>query len=521
MRVALILLLSAGFVTACHSHDDHKHGSDKGHGHGESELEAVSVTLWTKKGELFVEYSPLIVGTESEFLAHVTVLSTFKPVLKGEATLTLLMGDGAGQTAKVAGPERPGIFIPVITPKRAGKCTLSLVVASPTLRERFNIGACRVFATKKAAKAAKSPDTSVGSTISFLKEQQWPIEFATIEAGKRELHAGVTVNGEIKAVPGNSVRLSAATAGRISFPTPVPRLGMAVKKGQLLATMQPIGTTVGNYSVLLANARTAQVELSAAKRQRDHLKPLVASNSVPKRRLNEAESRVSIAAARLRSARMQLGAYNAVASGRGSRLGSFRVVSPIDGTLVASKVSAGETVTSGALLFSVVDLRRVWVEGRVFEMDLAKVEQNHGAWFRVEGRERVFEIKEGNGKLVTLGHVVDRTTRTVPIVFEVDNPSQVLRLGQFAKLTVASGKRARVVAIPESAILTEGTQSVAYVQLEGETFQRRILRTGMRSRGWVEIRHAIKQGEHVVAKGAYDIKLSASSGNAPGHGHAH
>lgn len=521
---ARIALLLAGLLAACRG-DDHatKAESDHHHGHGggDNELQAVSTTLWTKSGELFVEYSPLIVGAESKFLAHVTVLSTFKPVVKGEATITLTMKDGASQRATVTKPARPGIFTPVLVPKTAGACTLSLNVTSPTLRDRFDIGGCRVFASTAEARAAAPADESAGATISFLKEQQWPITFATAEVGERELQGGVQVSGEIKPVPGHSVRLTAATAGRVGFPTTVPRLGMKVKKGQLLATIQPVAGTAANYSVLVANARTARVELAAARRNRDHLKPLVASKSVPQRRLDQAESRVAIAAARLQAAQAQLGAYNRVASGKGSRLGSFRIISPIDGTLVASEVTDGETVTAGAHLFSVVDLRRVWVVGRVYEMDLAKVEHDHGAWFRVEGRDQVFEIEQGTGELVTLGHVVDPTTRTVPIVYEVKNPGQILRLGQFAKLTIASGKRARVLAIPASAILTEGTQSVAYVQLGGESFQRRVLRTGMRSAGWVQVLHGLKRGEHVVTKGAYDIKLSASSGSAPAHGHSH
>ena len=120
-----------------------------------------------------------------------------------------------------------------------------------------------------------------------------------------------------------------------------------------------------------------------------------------------------------------------------------------------------------------------------------------------------------------MGHVVDRATRTVPIVFEVVNDNQILRIGQFAKLTIATGKSVRGLAIPETAILQEGVQSVAYVQVEGEAFQRRVVSIGARSRGWAHVRGGIAKGEHVVVKGAYDVKLSASSGSAPAHGHAH
>ena len=105
-------------LAACSGHAAHKGDGAE----AEDELPAVAATLWTKKGELFIEYSPLIVGTPSRFLAHVTVLSSFKPVRKGRATITLTMADGTKQEASASPPKRPGIFIPTITPKVAGTC---------------------------------------------------------------------------------------------------------------------------------------------------------------------------------------------------------------------------------------------------------------------------------------------------------------------------------------------------------------------------------------------------------------
>ena len=54
-----------------------------------------------------------------------------------------------------------------------------------------------------------------------------------------------------------------------------------------------------------------------------------------------------------------------------------------------------------------------------------------------------------------------------------------------------------------------------------QVFERRVLTLGIRSGGWAEIKSGIAKGEHVVTRGAYDIKLAASGGALPEHGHAH
>jgi RND family efflux transporter MFP subunit len=178
-------------------------------------------------------------------------------------------------------------------------------------------------------------------------------------------------------------------------------------------------------------------------------------------------------------------------------------------------------VTAGDLLFSVIDLDRVWVTGRVFESDLARIDDASAAWFRVEGRDELYEIGGDNGRLVTVGSVIDPKTRTVPVVYEVDNRDRKLLIGQFATITVATGKARAALAVPEAALLQDGGQWIAYVQSGGEEFERRVVRTGLRSRGWVEVRGGLASGERVVTTGAYDVKLAASAGNAPAHGHAH
>jgi multidrug efflux pump subunit AcrA (membrane-fusion protein) len=62
---------------------------------------------------------------------------------------------------------------------------------------------------------------------------------------------------------------------------------------------------------------------------------------------------------------------------------------------------------------------------------------------------------------------------------------------------------------------------VAYVMVEDEAFERRPLRLGLRSHGWVEVLEGVAAGERVVAKGAYEVRLASASGAVPAHGHAH
>jgi membrane fusion protein, heavy metal efflux system len=199
----------------------------------------------------------------------------------------------------------------------------------------------------------------------------------------------------------------------------------------------------------------------------------------------------------------------------------FQVRAPADGTLVSIDAASGQGVEEGQKLFTVIDLGRVWLVAKVYEADVPRVESARSAWFTIDGYEQPFTVDASNGKLITVGRVIDPQTRTVPVIFELDNTAGKLRIGNFAKTTIATGARRKALAIPDLAIVEDGGRSVAFVMVEGESFERRPLRLGIRSGGWTEVLEGVNAGERVVTKGAYEVKLASASGAVPAHGHAH
>ncbi len=504
-------------------------GCGTGHEHHEGEraeaddgLPGQSVTLWTDRTELFMEHKPFIVGQEVSFAAHVTEMPSFKAVTEGTVTLEVKMSDGTTLSGRVDKAASPGIFRPTITPTKAGSCEMSMTIEGPQLTDRFAIGSCEVYADDQSAIAALGDEAETSGQIPFLKEQQWQTSFATAPAQTRELQAGVLANGEIRPVAGKEARLTAAAGGRVLFTGDTPVLGMAVKKRQLLAKIAVRLSAGGDIASLNADVESTRAELAAAEAQLARAERLHAEKAIPLRRVEEARTRVSVAKARSKGASGRLSQHRAGAAGTGAAGSSaFQVRSPIAGSLGAVEFSSGETAVEGLALVSVIDMERVWLVARVFEPDIPRVEGARSAWFTIDGYDDAFTVDQSNGKLVSIGRVIDPKTRTIPVIFELDNSEGKLRIGQFAKISIATGAPEGVLAIPASALLDDGGKSIAYVMVEGEAFERRTLTLGIRSNGWVQVIDGVEPGERVVTKGGYEIKLAAASGVIPKHGHAH
>lgn len=525
-RVLLSLWLAALAAAGCKEHAHDAGVADHAHPAAAPERPTLSVTLYQSGLELFMEYPALVVGQPSPLVAHFTDARDpkgFKPVTKGRVTAVLKDASGAEARFVAEEPLRDGIFKPVVTPARAGEATLTLRLEGEQQAGTVEVGKVVVHPSEAAAAAVPEEEGSEPA-VPFLKEQQWKTDYATAPVESRVLQGGVRASGELKAVAGQAAELSAPVAGRIPVGEPVPSLGKVVKKGELLVRLIPTAMAAGTdlASVELEESR-ARSELGLAERELARAQELFTAKAVAEKQLDAARVARELAQARLAAAERQRALYKGTQTGSAGGAGgaAFELRSPLDGVISFAEVMPGAVVEAGRHLVSVVNVDRLWLEARVFESEVAKVERSPGASFTVAGFEREFTVDEASGRRVAVGAVVDKATRTVPVIFELPNPGGALKPGMFAKVTLFTGETVRGVAVPESAVVDDSGKPTVFVMDGGESFFKRAVRLGVRSGGFAQVLSGVKEGDRVVSVGAYELKLSTAIGAIPEHGHQH
>ena len=520
--VAIILAGGALFF----AWENYHHAADAGHAHdaktqtkgpGDPGDTGLKRTHFSDKTELFVEFPRLVVGSESPFVAHLTRLADFKAIEKGRVTVTLFDTNGKVVEAfGIDGPSVPGIFRPVVKPAQAGNRRLVLQLDAGDLQAIHDLGLVTVYLDRETAtKAAAVEQTEEKGGIAFSKEQQWQIDFALAQAEKRTLHDAVATTGTIRAEANSESLVSATIAGQLVTSGAFPRIGTKVQAGQVLAYLNPRLGGDTDFATLQASARKARVSLEHARRERERMEALFAQEAIAEKRVHAARTEEKLAQAELDASSSRVGQY-------GGQGGGIPIRAPIAGVIGDIKVKPGSPVTDGQALFHIINTNRLWLEARIPESELGRIIKPSGAWFSIDGYEHSFEIADGkNGKVVAFGGVVDATTRTVPLILEFANPDAQLRIGMAARVHVRGARTVDVIAVPYSAVIDDAGQTTVFVQQGGESFERRIVRLGVREGDWVAVRSGVKVGERVVSRGAYLVKLAATAPATAGHGHAH
>jgi len=498
MSRPLALLLFG--LLACGGNDEHDEHANGGHGHHD-EHGAHHLTAWSDTLELFVVQPALTANEAVDLVLHLTRLDGFRPY-DGEVHATV-----AGERHE-ARRLAPGTF----------RLHVTLPSGDHDLEVETDLGAVSV------ALRTDAPHEHADGQIELTKEQQWSVRFATTEATRAELRPTVEVTGELTTPPGGSAHVHAPVAGRVSAPRGgLPSPGDAVRAGQLLATLAPTPSSPEDATRAGLAVVDAEARVEAARLELERARNLLAQQAVPARRVQDAERGLRVAEAALDASRRARALY--ASAQRGSGRGGWRITAPIAGVVDAVDVSPGEAVDTNELLFRILDPETLWIHGDVPETWATRLHTSSDAAFQLVGdpRWRPLSLGEGgNARLVNVARSVDPRTRTVAVVYELLSPSDdALRVGAAIRAALPVGEAQPGVRVPRTAILDAEARSVVVVQVEGELFEERPVRVGVRDGEHVAIEDGVEAGERVVAEGGQYVRLAGLANSSVGHGHVH
>jgi cobalt-zinc-cadmium efflux system membrane fusion protein len=87
-------------------------------------------------------------------------------------------------------------------------------------------------------------------------------------------------------------------------------------------------------------------------------------------------------------------------------------------------------------------------------------------------------------------------------------------------IEATSGGTERIIAVPEEAVVVDGTNTYVFIQTAQEKFKRRDIEAGRTLGNRLEVTSGLKEGETVVAKGAFILKSELKKGEiVDEHGH--
>jgi cobalt-zinc-cadmium efflux system membrane fusion protein len=222
-------------------------------------------------------------------------------------------------------------------------------------------------------------------------------------------------------------------------------LGDYVKKGQTLAEIKSV--EMAGYSNDFSMAKS---NLEIAKKTLDATNDMYKSGLASQRDQLTAQENYNQALSSLQKAERVLTLNG------GSLNGDYTVKSPIDGFVVEKQVNNNMIIrTDNATgLFTISDLKNVWVMANVYESNIANVKMGDS----VQVTTLSYPGKIFQGKVDRIMNVLDPSNKVMKLRIVLPNPGYLLKPEMFASVVVRNTENKKMISIPFRDLIFDHSQ---------------------------------------------------------------
>jgi cobalt-zinc-cadmium efflux system membrane fusion protein len=299
-----------------------------------------------------------------------------------------------------------------------------------------------------------------------------------------------TVVGEVSFDEDNVVRVFPIVSGSVENVN--VSLGDYVKKGQLLATIlsTDISTYQGDYNISKSNFEVAEKNLKRAQE-------LFATNVISEKDLTEAQNEFNNARSEYRKKKQILELYG----GSSQNLDAlYTVYAPNSGYIVERNINQGMQIRTdnASTMFTISDLKTVWVWANVYESDLSKIHEGD----QVQVKTIAYPDKIFSGQIKKIATMLDPASRVIKVRTELNNSDGLLKPEMFATVIISPRKSNQVMAVPTSALVIENNAFWVVKETKPNTFTKVKIDPGKTIRDYTEVQAGLTTGDKIVTEGA-------------------
>ncbi|MDR2149626.1 MAG: efflux RND transporter periplasmic adaptor subunit [Spirochaetaceae bacterium] len=172
------------------------------------------------------------------------------------------------------------------------------------------------------------------------------------------------------------------------------------------------------------------------------------------------------------------------------------VRSPISGTIIALPARVGMTVSQQVTLARIAAGQSLEIKVNVAERFISKLAVGLNCAISLDA----YPGESFSGVVSELSPTIDPASRTMEVKITIDNTSNRLKSGMFAKVKIITEVKNDIIKIPASALIERFGEKYVFV-VERDTVKRRTIKQGILIDNIVEIQEGLRAGEDVVIRG--------------------
>ena len=313
----------------------------------------------------------------------------------------------------------------------------------------------------------------------------------------------IKVSGQIMASSLGEHTVVASSSGIVTLMPAATTEGNRINSGQTIASISSRNLQDGDPT------ERARIDYETALREYNRSKTLASQKIISQKEMELVEQRFRTAKAN----------YEGIAKTMTDR--GVSVKAGMSGYVKNISVTQGDYVSMGQPIMTITQTRRLMLRADMPQQRYGQLKTVSTANFRPASDSKIYKLKDLNGKLLSYGKTAQQTGPYITVTFEFDNVGDLMA-GTYADVYLIGSERQGVISIPKTALTEEQGIFHVYTKVKGEkdAYLKREVTIGQDNGQRVEIISGLHNGDEVVTKGTYQIKLASIQTTIP-HGHSH
>ncbi len=313
----------------------------------------------------------------------------------------------------------------------------------------------------------------------------------------------IKVSGQIMASSLGEHTVVASSSGIVTLMPAATTEGNRINSGQTIASISSRNLQDGDPT------ERARIDYETALREYNRSKTLASQKIISQKEMELVEQRFLTAKAN----------YEGIAKTMTDR--GVSVKAGMSGYVKNISVTQGDYVSMGQPIMTITQTRRLMLRADMPQQRYGQLKTVSTANFRPASDNKIYRLKDLNGKLLSYGKTAQQTGPYITVTFEFDNVGDLMA-GTYADVYLIGSERQGVISIPKTSLTEEQGIYHVYTKVKGEkdAYLKREVTIGQDNGQRVEIISGLHNGDEVVTKGTYQIKLASIQTTIP-HGHSH
>jgi len=365
---------------------------------------------------------------------------------------------------------------------------------------------------------------TVGVAVAKIYFSAPKVTYITAPVTRMDLEESVLATGILNAY--KTVAVGAQVNGQLK--TLHVDLGSTVKKGQLLAEIDPVlpqntlNDAEAQVENLQAQRQSKQALLKQYESEYERQSQMNAKEAASQADVESAQAQMEVTKFDITALDAQIKKALIAVETAKANLGYTRIHAPIDGTVISIDTEEGQTVVSNqsaTTILTLATLDTMTVKAKISEADVVRVKPGMTTYFTLLGDSDTRYY--GTLRAIEPGPVSSGTSSSGSAIyyyglFEVPNPDNTFKVSMTTQVAVVLNQAKQAFSIPMSALGSEQVDGKATVRvLNGDQAETRTIHTGISNNIQIQVLDGLNESDKVIIGDSTDLPATETSAMPP------